>query len=102
MIECTAGHMRRRTPQGEAFVVSPDHWLRASSESIVPWKFLADGWFQHGQNCHEYLELNFGLAPYRRKSEPMFVVRPYAERAAQLGGGAGQHFTPTKTSGHTA
>ena len=24
-----------------------------------------DGWFEHGQNCHEYRELNFGLTPYR-------------------------------------
>jgi hypothetical protein len=26
-----------------------------------------DGWFEHGQNCNEYLELNFGLTPYKPK-----------------------------------
>jgi len=94
--------MRRRTPQGEAFVISPDRWLRASSESIVPWKFLADGfeagyvwdehfvsvgskqvrkpkkdgWFEHGQNCHKYLELNFGLTAYRPRAEPQVTMPP--------------------------
>jgi hypothetical protein len=100
MIERSAGHMRRRTPQGEAFQIQPDRWLRASTDAIVPWRFLADGfeagyvwddhfvsvgskqirkpkkdgWFEHGQNCHEYLELNFGLTPYKPKRE--FTYEP--------------------------
>jgi len=27
-----------------------------------------DGWFERGQNCHEYLELNFGSAPDRPRA----------------------------------
>jgi hypothetical protein len=86
MIERMAGAMRRRTPQGEAFGVNDTHFLRISPESVTPWKFLADGfeagyvwdqhevsvgskrmrkpkkdgWYEHGMNCCEYLELNFG------------------------------------------
>src|SRR6185503_15143650 len=87
-IERLAGHMRRRTPQGEAFGVDNERWVRVAPDGVMPWKFLADGfeagyvwdehmvsvgskqmrkpkkdgWFEHGQNCTEYLELNFGGA----------------------------------------
>jgi len=32
-----------------------------------------DGWFEHGMNYAEYLELNFGSAP-KRKSEPLVLA----------------------------
>lgn len=86
MIERLAGHMRRRTPNGEAFGIDDSRWMRISLKSAVKAKFLADGceagyvwdknmvsvgnkqvrkpkkdgWYEHGQNCLEYLEHNFG------------------------------------------
>lgn len=93
MIERTAGLMRRRTPQGEAFGVNSDasRWLRVTADGRepAPWPFFADGceagyvwdahmvsegskqyrkakkdgWYEHAQNVNEYLELNFGSGP---------------------------------------
>lgn len=86
MIERIAGHMRRRTPKGEAFGIDRSRWLRISATRVVEHRFLADGceagyvwdphevsvgskkmrrpkkdgWYEHGQNCLEYLEHNFG------------------------------------------
>lgn len=90
MVERIAGYMRKRTPQGEAFGVeeNPERWLSISKDIAKPWTFLADGFeagyvwddhmvsvgskqirkpkkdglYEHGQNCTEYLELNFGGA----------------------------------------
>lgn len=90
MVERLAGYMRKRTPQGEAFGVQSDRskWLLISQDQMKPWPFLADGleagyvwdehmisiagkqlrrpkkdgWYEHGQNCIEYGELNFGGA----------------------------------------
>lgn len=90
MVERIAGYMRRRTPQGEAFGVEsdPNKWLIVSPDDVKSWAFVADGleagyvwddhlvsvgskqirkpkkdgWYEHGQNCLEYLELNFGGA----------------------------------------
>jgi hypothetical protein len=90
MIERLAAYMRKRTPQGEAFGIESDlnHWVLVSQDTTRPWPFLADGfeagyvwdehfvsvgskqirkpkkdgWYEHGQNCTEYLELNFGGA----------------------------------------
>lgn len=90
MIERIAGYMRRRTPRGEAFGLeaNPQRWLQVSLDLIRYWPFLADGFeagyvwdehvisvsgkplrrpkkdglYEHGQNCVEYLELNFGGA----------------------------------------
>jgi hypothetical protein len=90
MVERIAAYMRKRTPQGEAFGVeaNPDRWLLISPDTVKPWPFLADGfeagyvwdanmisvgskqmrrpkkdgWYEHGQNATEYLELNFGGA----------------------------------------
>ena len=90
MIERLASYMRKRTPQGEAFGVeaNPNRWLLISQDIVKPWPFVADGfeagyvwdehmvsvgskpirkakkdgWYEHGQNCCEYLELNFGGA----------------------------------------
>ena len=100
MVERLAGYMRRRTPQGEAFNVEsrPERWLLISPDMAKSWPFLADGleagyvwdehlvsvgnkqvrkpkkdgWYEHGQNCLEYLELNFGgQQPSVRQSEQM-------------------------------
>ncbi len=86
MIERIAGHMRERSPAGESFGVSDTRWLRLSANSQVPHRFVADaleagyvwdehvisvankpmrrprkdGWYEHGMNCLEYLEHNFG------------------------------------------
>ena len=86
MVERLAGHMRRRTANGEAFGIDNEHWVRISSTAVTPHRFLADGceagyvwdahlisvgnkamrrpkkdgWYEHGQNCLEYLEHNFG------------------------------------------
>ena len=88
-IERMASQMRRRAAdRQEAFIVSNgDRWLRVSATQTVIDRFLADGfeagyvwdehtvsvdnkqvrkpkkdgWFEHGQNCAEYLELNFGV-----------------------------------------
>lgn len=93
MIERTAGLMRRRTAAGEAFGIhnDPSRWLRITGDGRPPssWGFMADGceagyvwdghlvsegskqyrkakkdgWYEHGQNVNEYLELNFGSLP---------------------------------------
>jgi hypothetical protein len=86
IIERLAGMMRRRGARGEAFGVDKGRWMRVSSVSAVPHHFLADameagyvwdehtisvdhkavrrpkkdGWYEHGMNCLEYLEHNFG------------------------------------------
>lgn len=90
MVERIAGYMRKRTPQGEAFGLeaNPDRWMLVSPDLVKSWPFLADGfeagyvwdehyvsvgskqirkpkkdgWYEHGQNCCEYLELNYGGA----------------------------------------
>lgn len=86
MIQRIASHMRRRSPRGEGFAINVNNWLRISPTQIQPHKFVADaleagyvwdknqvsvgskkidkplkdGWFEHGMNCLEYLEHNFG------------------------------------------
>ena len=89
MVERMAAQMRKRAAdRSEAFVINsdPERWLTISEKATVPDKFLADGfeagyvwdehmvsvgnkqvrrpkkdgWYEHGQNCAEYLELNFG------------------------------------------
>ena len=84
-----------------------EQWLRISSSNTVIDRFLADGfeagyvwdehmvsvankqvkkpkkdgWYEHGQNCAEYLELNFGgtfvpkKAPREAKQSSSFVAR---------------------------
>lgn len=91
MVERMAAQMRKRAADGsEVFVVSnSDRWVRVSAQSTMVDRFLADGfeagyvwdehmvsvnnkpvrrpkkdgWYEHGQNCAEYLELNFGSMP---------------------------------------
>jgi hypothetical protein len=97
-VERQAAQMRKRAAdRQEAFVVSSsDRWLRISEQSTVVDRFLADGyeagyvwdehlvsvnnkqvrkpkkdgWYEHGQNCAEYLELNFGMAAPKVKKPP--------------------------------
>lgn len=87
-IESLSAHMRRRTPAGEAFAVEsdPQRWLLVTVSGATAEPFLADGfeagyvwdehmvsvgnkqirkpkkdgWFEHGQNCAEYLEITYG------------------------------------------
>ncbi len=101
MIERHAALMRKRTAQGEAFAINNDQFLRVSEGNIVTDRFLADGfeagyvwdehfvsvgskqmrkakkdgWYEHGQNASEYLELNFGARPWKKAKKPV-VVRP--------------------------
>jgi len=102
-IERMASAMRKRAAdRSEAFIVSDsDRWLRISTNNSVIDRFLADGfeagyvwdehfvsvgnkqvrkpkkdgWYEHGQNCAEYLEANFGMdAPKvttKRTSAPL-------------------------------
>mgnify|MGYP003344483970 CR=1 FL=1 len=97
-VERMAAQMRKRAAdRQEAFVVSDsDRWLRVSEDATVIDRFLADGfeagyvwdehmvsvnnkpmrkpkkdgWYEHGQNCAEYLELNFGMEPPKEKRKP--------------------------------
>lgn len=88
MIERIASYMRRRGPRGEAFGIHPERWMRISPMEARPHAFLADaceagyvwdahfvsvgskqirkpkkdGFFEHGMNCLEYIEHNFGGA----------------------------------------
>jgi hypothetical protein len=98
MVERLASQMRKRTPRGEAFQVANDErWLRISSSASVRDTFLSDGfeagyvwdehfvsvgskqmrkpkkdgWYEHGQNCAEYLELNFGASGVPKKPAPV-------------------------------
>lgn len=89
VIEALATHMRKRDAAGgESFQVeqNAERWMRISNEGAVPEPFATDaleagyvwdehmvsvgnkqvrkpkkdGWFEHGMNCTEYLELTFG------------------------------------------
>lgn len=114
-IERMAGQMRRRAAdRSEAFIVSDsDRWVRISEQSTVVDHFLADGfeggyvwdehmvsvankqvrkpkkdgWYEHGQNCAEYLEVCFGMeAPRPKKIPPPRRVRQrFAGRRTQGG-----------------
>jgi hypothetical protein len=101
-IERMAAQMRRRAADhSESFLIADnDQWLRVSTQSTVLDRFLADGfeagyvwddhlvsvgskqmrkprkdgWYEHGQNCAEYLELNFGLEPPKAKPAPTILA----------------------------
>ena len=104
MVERIASHMRRRAAdRSEAFAINrdPEMWLTISEKATSPDRFLADGfeagyvwdehmvsvgnkqvrkpkkdgWYEHGQNCAEYLEVNFGAAPPVRK-RPVPAMSP--------------------------
>jgi hypothetical protein len=102
MVERHAGLMRRRTSAGEAFRVDDRRWLLVSANSRREFPFLADGfeagyvwddhlisvgnkqvrkpkkdgWYEHGQNCAEYLELAFGGYARRPKAKSRSRVMP--------------------------
>lgn len=103
-VERMAAQMRKRSAdRQEAFIVSgSERWLRVSAEATVIDRFLADGfeagyvwdehmvsvnnkpmrkpkkdgWYEHGQNCAEYLEVNFGSVKPVVKEEPLPAYRP--------------------------
>ena len=103
-IERMAAQMRKRAAdRTEAFIVSNgERWLRISTQSTQVDRFLADGfeagyvwdehmvsvgskqmrkpkkdgWFEHGQNCAEYLEVNFGAEPVKPRTPPPVVRAP--------------------------
>lgn len=98
-IEQMASQMRRRAAdRSEAFQVNrdPERWLVISEQGARPEAFLADGfeagyvwdehlvsvgnkqvrkpkkdgWYEHGQNCSEYLTLNFGGDQVKAQPKP--------------------------------
>lgn len=108
MVERMAAQMRRRSAdRAEAFLINADsdRWLTISDRAITPDRFLADGfeagyvwdehlvsvgnkqvrkpkkdgWYEHGQNCAEYLELNFGSLPAPKPPEAK-KPEPYKPR----------------------
>ncbi len=115
MVERMAAQMRKRAAdRQEAFTVnsSDAHWLRVSDTATVSDRFLArgfeagyvwdehlvsvankpvrkpkkDGWYEHGQNCAEYLELNFGSgAPKPKPVEVPPVPRPFTGGQGWMG-----------------
>lgn len=105
-VEAMAAAMRKRAmDRSESLVVNadPDRWCTVSEKGSVPDKFLADafeagyvwdehmvsvgnkqvrkpkkdGWYEHGMNCAEYLEVNFGgtMAPVAVES-PSVTFKP--------------------------
>jgi len=95
MIEEQARAMRARTPTGEGFGIDDTRWLLVSARrGVSTWTFYADGcqsgyvwsdhtisvahkpqrqpvkdgWYEHAQNCAEYLQLNF--SPRRTRAKP--------------------------------
>ena len=95
MIEELARAMRQRTSTGEAFGIDDRRWLLVSAgRGVSTWTFYADGcesgyvwdahmisvnhkpmrhpqkdgWYEHAQNCAEYLQLNF--SPRRARPTP--------------------------------
>jgi len=122
VIERLAGHMRRRTGSGEAFSVNndPSHWLLVNDDGPQPMGFLADGfeagyvwsehfvsvgrkqirqpkkdgWYEHGQNCAEYLELNFGAEQMTQEDEDKRALE--RRRLQQL---TGQNRAPRSRTG---
>lgn len=106
LIERMMARLRLRDLAGaEAFVVNADEdrWVRISAHGSTQWKFVADamefgyvwdkhdvsvgsktvrrpkkdGEYDHGMNCLEYLEANFGTRPPVRKEQgPARGYRP--------------------------
>jgi hypothetical protein len=66
----------------EAGYVWDEHFVSVGSKQIR--KPKKDGWFEHGQNCMEYLEINFGAGretrsarDERERQERARVEEPY-------------------------
>ncbi len=107
MVERMAAHMRKRAADGsEMFLISnSERWLRVSAQATVIDRFLADGfeagyvwdehvvsvnnkpvrkpkkdgWFEHGQNCAEYLEANFGAMVLKKPKPESQPYEPASE-----------------------
>jgi hypothetical protein len=105
IIERIAGQLRARDLVGaEAVLVAlDDRWIQLSQHGLSRLRFLADafefgyvwdkhdvsvsnkpvrrpmkdGWYDHGMNCAEYLEANFGYQPAKPKpaSKPLTLPR---------------------------
>jgi hypothetical protein len=113
MIERLGAHMRRRTPVGEALLVErdPTRWLRVTGKGETqPWTFVADafeagyvwsehlvsvgrkqvrtpkkdGWYDHGMNCAEYLELSFGAQQLTEAEKAAEARRELARQADRV------------------
>ena len=116
-VERMAAQMRQRAGnREEAFVVNsdPDRWITISEKSTASDRFLADGfeagyvwdehmvsvnnkqvrkpkkdgWYEHGQNCAEYLELNFGMALPKKKPKPDMAPSQPMPRGGPMAWGA--------------
>lgn len=114
MVERLAARMRKRAAdRSEAFVVNADseYWLTISENTTVCDRFLADGfeagyvwdehmvsvankqvrkprkdgWYEHGQNCVEYLEANFGDQVKAKKAKVESGYRPPSGDGAWMG-----------------
>lgn len=112
IIDSLASLMRQRDPSNqEKFQVEsePSRWVRVSAEGASPDPFLTDaleagyvwdehmvsvgnkqvrkpkkdGWFEHGMNCLEYLELTFGAMRLTREEQAERKAAR-ARRQAQL------------------
>lgn len=113
LIERIMARLRLRDLAGqEAFIVNDDEerWLQISASGTSQWKFVADGmefgyvWdkhdvsvgsktvrrpkkdgeYDHGMNCVEYLEANFGSAPPKPKKRET-VHRPSPVHRGEMG-----------------
>ena len=114
MVERMAAQMRKRAAdRTEALVVNSDaeRWLTISEQATVMDRFLADGfeagyvwdehmvsvnnkqvrrpkkdgWYEHAQNCAEYLEANFGASPPKSKRVVSSGPRPLSGEAGWMG-----------------
>lgn len=114
MVERMASQMRKRSAdRREAFVVNSDaeRWLTISEKATVMDRFLADGfeagyvwdehmvsvankqvrkpkkdgWYEHGQNCCEYLEANFGASPPKKRPNMTQGPRPLPSAQGWMG-----------------
>jgi hypothetical protein len=67
------------------YVWSPHFVSIGSKQYRVP---IKDGWYEHGQNCLEYLEINFGLKARKAREVPHFRNLTLTVSRAQLSHGA--------------
>jgi hypothetical protein len=109
-IERNTSYMRTRTPLGEAFGVSDERWIRVSDSDPNPIEFpfladayeagyvwreqmtsyankpyrlpVKDGWYDHGMNCEEYIERNFG-GVFKSQSEVSRAADRMSRRSAR-------------------
>ena len=51
-------------------------------------KAKKDSWYEHGQNCAEYLELTFGSDPKKRAQNPSLITATGCVSGVTLSSGA--------------